>query len=75
MSAQLLICKFAVFTHFLTLFLPMAYVTRIVCSLAVCQDSIPAILLRLGAYDWEPCYLDARWSPTRSDHEMKVPLC
>ena len=76
-SDQLLICKFAVFT----LFLQMAHVTCIVCLLAVCQDPIPAILFRLGAYDWEPCYSDTRWSPitmwllTRGDQEMEVPLC
>ena len=59
----------------------MAHVTCIVCLLAVCQDPIPAILFRLDAYDWEPCYSDTRQSPitmwllTRGDQEMEVPLC
>ena len=59
----------------------MAHVTCLVCLLAVCQDPIPAILFRLDAYDWEPCYSDTRqstitmWLLTRGDQEMEVPLC
>ena len=37
MSAQLLICKFAVFTC-VSFFLPMPRVTHMACWLAVCQD-------------------------------------
>ena len=39
MSAQLLICKFAVFTC-VSFFLPMPRVTRMARWLAVCQDPL-----------------------------------
>ena len=39
MSAQLLICEFAVFTC-VSLFLPMPHVTRMARWLAVCQEPL-----------------------------------
>ena len=51
MSAQLLICKFAVFTC-VSFFLPMPRVTRMARWLAVCQD--PLICFGNNVYFFPP---------------------
>ena len=47
MSAQLLICKFAVVTCVCLFFLPMPRVTRMARWLAVCQDPLAVLVYSL----------------------------